>query len=61
MTVGARLIATVMVLLAGMKFAHAGFFGPFNDVPEPSTLSIFIIGGGAAAVVGYLKSRNRDK
>ena len=43
-----KILITLAMLAAGST-AYAGFFGPFNDVPEPSVLALF--GAGAAALV----------
>lgn len=53
--------ATAFALVAYLPSAHAGFFGTFTPVSEPSALSLLALGGGVAAVALYLKRARRDR
>lgn len=58
--------AAALLFLAEVRGASAGFFGTFCpgpdpcELPEPSSLALFAI-GGAVAAAAYLKNRKRDK
>lgn len=56
-------IAVLLILQA--QTAYAGFFGTFCtedpcELPEPSSLALFALGGSVALAV-YLKNRRRNK
>jgi len=56
----ARSVVATVTLLLTSGASYAGFFGPFNPVPEPSSIALFAIGGGAAAAA-YLRRRKNRK
>lgn len=61
MNMSNRLFVATLALISSTTAANAGFFGTFDPIPEPSTLSVVAIGAGFVAVRAFLKSRNRDR
>ena len=60
-----RFITLVQLVFIFMitNSAYAGFFGPFepggSTVPEPSTLILVGVGGGAAFLINRLRNRRK--
>lgn len=54
-------LTTIFILFTISISARAGFFGPFNGVPEPSVISLLGLGLAAGLLVHHMNKRKGKK